>query len=99
MLIFLRVRKVNYKGILGLIGYLIFLFGNLLYFLKFYLQTLRKTYEKAIFLGATGMFFAMVCLGVTYTTIQADRVAEFIFILLAMTYACKSRLTERSSNS
>ena len=79
--------ELFYKGALGLIGYLLFLFGSLIHFLKLYLRTPKDSYEKALYLGTCGMLFAMTMVGFTYTTIQPERISEWIFILLAIAYA------------
>jgi hypothetical protein len=79
--------ELYYKGILGLIGYLIFLFGNLLHFLKLFLRAAEGSYEKPIYLGTCGMLAAMAMLGFAYTTIEPERLTEWIFVMLAMAYA------------
>lgn len=83
--------ELFFKGVLGLIGYLLFLFGSLMYFLRSYLRAPKNSYEKALYLGTCGMLLSMAMVGFTYTTIQPERVVEWIFILLAIAYASTVR--------
>jgi hypothetical protein len=79
--------ELYYKGTLGLIGYLIFLFGSLLHVLRLFLGAAEGSYEKAIYLGTCGMLAAMAMVGFTYTTIEPERLTEWIFVMLAVAYA------------
>ncbi len=90
--------ELFHKGILGLIGYVIFLLGNFRYFIGLYLQEAEGSYDKAIYLGTCGMLFAMTMVGFTYTTLQPERVPEWIFIMLALAYASVYRSKKRQQN-
>jgi len=79
------------KGILGFIGYLIFLFGSLVHVLRLFLRAPKRSYEKAIYLGTCGMLAAIAMVGFAYTTIQPERLTEWIFVTLAVAYASAAR--------
>jgi len=83
--------ELYHKGILGLLGYTFFLFGNLWYFLWLFLQAAKESYERAIYLGTCGMLVAIAMVGFTYTTIQPERLTEWVFVMLAVAYASAAR--------
>lgn len=83
--------ELYHKGVLGLIGYSIFLFGSLMWFFRLFLLAPRSSYEKTIYLGTCGMLAAMAMLGFTYTTIQPERLTEWVFVMLAVAYASAAR--------
>jgi hypothetical protein len=72
-------------GIIGLLGYVIFLFGNLFSILSLCMKT-HDPYEKALYAGASGMLLSMAIVGIAYATVSAERLSEFLFVLLGITY-------------
>lgn len=80
-----------YKGIFGIIGYLVFMIGNLLHFFMLYMRTTKDSFEKALYLGMCGMLFSMLLIGITYTTVQTERVSEWLFGWLAIAYASERK--------
>lgn len=81
------IWELYHKGVLGLVGYVVFVGGNLLYFLKLFRRARHGSQEQAIYGGTVGMLIALVLVGVVYTTIHPERLTEWVFVMLGVAYA------------
>jgi len=72
-------------GVLGLWGYIVFVFGNLILLLSLFLK-IREPYGRALCAGAVGMLLTIAIVGVAYSTISTERLSELFFVLLGITY-------------
>jgi hypothetical protein len=92
------IYELVYYGILGLLGYVLFVFGNLFSVLRLFLK-IREPYRRALCTGAVGMLLTIAIVGVGYATISAERLSELFFVLLGMTYGLTSAKTASSLTS
>jgi hypothetical protein len=76
------------KGLIGFIGFSIFVLGQLIYLMR-YSRAAEQTNENVfLFRGGLGVYFAALLLAIPYAPIEADRVREWLFVWLAIVYAC-----------
>jgi hypothetical protein len=92
------IYELLHYGILGLWGYVVFVFGNLISVLSLFLK-IREPYGRALCTGAVGMLLTIAIVGVGYATISAERLSELFFVLLGMTYGLTSANTANSWSS
>jgi hypothetical protein len=92
------IYELLHSGILGLWGYTVFVFGNLILVLSLFLR-IREPYGRALCAGAVGMLLTIAIVGVAYSTISAERLSELFFVLLGITYGVTNAGTANSWSS
>lgn len=89
------ISELLHYGLIGLLGYIILIFGNLVYFLSLCLRS-HEPYERALYAGAFGMLLSIAIVGIAYATINAERLSELFFVLLGITYGTRGRSLSRA---
>jgi len=75
------------KGILGLLGFSIFVFGQVVYILRRSNVVNKDDQEAFVYWGGLGMWLSLLLLAIPYAIIEHDRVREWIIVWLAVVYA------------
>jgi hypothetical protein len=87
--------ELIHKGMFGLLGYLIFLLGNFVYFFKVFKDASENSKAKSMYLAITGIIMGIALISAGYNPMQSERVVDWFFILLAVGYSIKNSALEK----